>query len=323
MLRFLIILLASILSIWSTYALPRVSPIEMSRDLKSILQGWSQLWEIGPGSSNSTELISEKYFHDLDTFASKYSAPYQSLILRPTIDRSLSYRLHIQDYSLSCEIAALQIVMHRLGISLSEKQIFVSIPQYPQAYGTGGIWWDPDIEFVGYYTGGQTQQTWYGIYEAPLAKYAQDYSLRTRILNESSHIGWLTPATHLSELLSTLDDTRSHVILWGDWCTETNSEDGFFPKWGKSILRFFPLPARNKCWRSATERILRWTTPSGKKITGLSGEHAFVLLGYIGSPKSPSHIIVWDTYTGRHVYSYAEWMRKWSLMQYRSLIISQ
>ncbi len=58
-------------------------------------------------------------------------------------------------------------------------------------------------------------------------------------------------------------------------------------------------------------------------MVGLSGEHAFVLLGYIGSPSRPSHLIVWDTYTGRHIYPISEWMRKWSLIQYRSLIISQ
>jgi hypothetical protein len=66
---------------------------------------------------------------------------------------------------------------------------------------------------------------------------------------------------------------------------------------------------------------LRWTTPEGKVIDAISGEHAFILLGYIGSLEKPSHIIVFDTDTGRHIYPYSEWMRKWALMEYRSLLI--
>jgi hypothetical protein len=208
-------------------------------------------------------------------------------------------------------------------VIVTERQILLDIPYFAQPYSTGGIWWDPDIEFVGYYTGGQAKQTGYGIYEAPLALYAQTHSLDTRIINQLLYTGWSTPANHLWELLSTLDDPDSHVILWGDWCTDPDSEDGFFSKWGKSILRSFPLPARNRCWRDASERRIRWQTPSGKQFVWLSGEHAYVLLGYIGKIKNPTHIIVWDTYTGRHVYPYAEWIRKWAEMQYRSLIISQ
>jgi hypothetical protein len=89
------------------------------------------------------------------------------------------------------------------------------------------------------------------------------------------------------------------------------------------MMYLFPLPARNSCQVSSSKRLMKWITPAGKKIAWLSWEHAFVLLGYVWSIKKPTHIIVWDTYTGRHIYPYSEWMRKWSLLQYRSLIISQ
>ncbi len=323
MIRFFTVVFAICISLSWVYALPRISPIEISRDLNNILQWWSQLEFDKSRSLIDKQLISDKYFHDLDNFALRYNQAFRSLVLRPSVDRSLSYRLHIQDYSLSCEIAALHIVLDRLGIIVSEKDIFASIPQFPYVYSTWGIWWDPDIEFVGYYTGGQTKQTGYGVYEFPLAQYAQSYALSTRIINQTSYSWWYTRTIHIWELLSVLDDPHSHVILWWDWCSDPISDDGFFPKWWQSILRFFPLPARNRCWRDASERTLSWQTPLGKNIVWLSWEHTFVLLGYVWPKNRPTHIIVWDTYTGRHVYPYDEWMRKWSLLQYRSLIISQ
>jgi Peptidase_C39 like family len=175
-------------------------------------------------------LLTQRYFEYLDNFVEQYAAPFRVFALRPTIDRSLVYQLHIQDYALSCEITALRIILDRLGIMVSERDIFASIPQFPYAYSTGGIWGDPEIEFVGYYTGGQAKQTGYGVYEAPIAEYAQSYSLRTRIINQSSYSPSYSRTTHIGELLSTLDDPHSHVILWGDWCTDPTIEDGFFPK---------------------------------------------------------------------------------------------
>jgi hypothetical protein len=38
---------------------------------------------------------------------------------------------------------------------------------------------------------------------------------------------------------------------------------------------------------------------------------------------SPTHIRVWDTDTGYHLYPVVEWMRKWEAMDYRSIIISK
>ena len=47
----------------------------------------------------------------------------------------------------------------------------------------------------------------------------------------------------------------------------------------------------------------------------------FYLLGYNGTINNPTHIRVWDTDTGYHEYPTHEWMRKWELMKYKSLII--
>jgi hypothetical protein len=100
--------------------------------------------------------------------------------------------------------------------------------------------------------------------------------------------------THLTHLLSSLDEGR-HVI------TKNHSV----------LTQIFPIPARNPCKNYKAYRYYDWRTSEGKKVTALSGDHVFVLLGYIGSRESPSHIIVWDTDTGRHIYQTTEWMRKW------------
>ncbi len=250
-------------------------------------------------------------------------SPFHVLSFRPHIDRSLMYRLHIQKYSLSCEVAALQIIMSALGMQVSEDDIFSQIPQYPFPYASGGIWWDPDHEFVGFYTGWQAKKTGYGIYEAPLANYVRMHNYSASIMHQSMYSGTMNPETQMSLLLQALDTTDTHILLWWDWCTDPQYEDGVLRKWGSWILEFFPLPGRNHCDRFADARQLKWTTPQWKSIIWLSGEHTFVLLGYVGTYKKPSHIIVWDTYTGRHVYPYAEWMRKWSRMDNRSLLISR
>jgi uncharacterized protein YvpB len=268
-----------------------------------------------------SDLTSQKYIHDIALFAEKYMNALSVLALTPTVDRSLLYHLHIQQYSLSCEIAALAIILERLGISVTEQDILSHIPQFPSIYASWGIWWDPDIEFVGYYTGGQTKQTGYGVYEFPLAQYAQRYQLHTEIANV--HSGGLSPEEHMKTLLASLDNQNIHVLLWWDYCTDPMSEDGILNTGGRVIARFFPIPARNHCLRSSRDRQMNWKTPAGNDILWLSGEHAFVLLGYVGAKNKPTHIIVWDTYTGRHVYPYDEWMQKWSLLGYRSLIISQ
>lgn len=283
---------------------------------------WKKIWEIPTEIKNSSVKIPQKYSQELEWVYQKYVLRFHTLLLKPTVDRSLFYRLRIQKYSLSCEITALQIVLDSLGIIVSENDILFSIPSYPFVYQTGGIWWDPDREFVWYYTGGQTKKTGYGIYEKPLAQYVQIYWLDTKIINQLVYTGTMNPWRHLARILQNLDNKNTHIILWWDWCTGSLYEDGIFSFWGHWSLRIFPIPAQNQCDRDSGKRLLYWTTPENKEVIWLSGEHAFVLLGYVWTIKNPTHIILWDTYTWRHIYPYSEWMRKWSLLQYRSLIIS-
>ncbi|MBP9779958.1 C39 family peptidase [Candidatus Gracilibacteria bacterium] len=240
---------------------------------------------------------------------------------RPSMDTTYLYSPYIQKYPLSCEIATIKMILGSYGQRRSEESIYRAIPRDYSAL-SGGIWGDPDEEFVGSLTGTQGGRTGYGIYEAPLAKYLSNEGYATEIINNSSHTRQLRPKQHLIYLINQVQ-LGSRVILWGDWCTESADEDGILPKGGKSILQYFPISAKNYCTRSSEKRKFSWQTPENRTINAISGEHTFILLGYIGSLDNPTHIIVWDTYTGRHIFSYDEWMRKWELLDYRSLRVEK
>jgi Peptidase_C39 like family len=207
----LFLLICSIVFPVSAFATAKASPLSMSRDMHQILVGQSQ---IIPDTLTGVAMIRDKYLHDVSLFAKRYIGyPIQTILLTPTVDRSLVYRLMIQQYRLSCEIAALRILLDRLDIRVTESEIFAHIRQYPYVY-SGGIWGDPDREFVGYYTGGQTRQTGYGVYQQPLADYAQALGLHTEIIDLDDHTGTLIPRTHMTRLLTLLDQKDSHIMLW-------------------------------------------------------------------------------------------------------------
>ncbi len=239
---------------------------------------------------------------------------------KPTFDTSSSYSFFLQKYKLSCEIAALTMTINSFsGRQISEDDIIASLPVFPWPLSPAGIWGDPDREFVGSYHGSQRLQTGYGIYELPLSKYLDTLSIKNEISNRFI-APTISPSKRIEKSLKALH-AGSRVILWWDWCTQAHHEDGLAKKVDMYILRALPIAWKNSCERKAGDRVFSWYTPDGKYISGLSWEHAFILLGYMWPLKKPTHIIVWDTDTGRHIYSYTEWMRKWRYMDYRTLII--
>ena len=239
----------------------------------------------------------------------------------PTFDISSKYHFLIQKYKLSCESAATSMVIESLtGIPTTEDTIFSSWRNMPEPYGSGAIWWDPDIGFVGSLTGSQFLRTGYGIYEKPIEKYLRWLGF-TAISSNSMDTRTLTSPARLNENIEAIE-AWDRVILWGDWCTRPEYDDGITDKVDTFVATNFPLSAKNQCDRVEEKRKFTWKTEGGKVVHWLSGEHVFLLLGYGGEREKPSHIVVWDTDTGRHVFPYNEWMRKWKLMQYRSLIVS-
>lgn len=59
--------------------------------------------------------------------------------MRPTLDTTLRYTPYLQKYALSCEIAALYMVLHALGSSETEDSLISRLPIEPRAY-SDGIW---------------------------------------------------------------------------------------------------------------------------------------------------------------------------------------
>lgn len=239
--------------------------------------------------------------------------------IKPTLDTTLLYKLELQKYNLSCEISALKTVLSRYGVDISEDEILSKIPKASYVY-SGWIWWDPDREFVGYITWWQMKKTGYGVYPKPL------FETIKNTFSWEIYDTWILPSwienenDFLKKILEKLE-WGSSIILWWDWCTERKYEDGVLEKNHKKIMRFFPLAWKNPCIRNQENRVMQWRTPEWKEVLWISWEHTFILLWYVGTKENPSHIIVWDTDTGRHIYPTHEWMRKWKLLGYRSLII--
>jgi hypothetical protein len=136
---FLLSILITLSASVSSAATPKISHEEMAYDLKSLIASRASIDQLS-GTGRTYTAFTRRYLSDLNTFSQKYIAPFQVLALRPTIDRSLAYRFHIQQYKLSCEIAALQIVLAALRIVVTEDAIIASLPQYPFIYASGGIW---------------------------------------------------------------------------------------------------------------------------------------------------------------------------------------
>ena len=139
MLRFLCFFLIIMSSVSLAHGATNISNTTMARDLSGLLESRVSIDALS-GTGRTYRAFTQQYFEDLDAFVTRYATPFRVFALRPTVDRSLSYRLRIQQYSLSCEIAALQIILTRLGIGVSENDIIASIPQFPLVYSSGGIW---------------------------------------------------------------------------------------------------------------------------------------------------------------------------------------
>lgn len=248
----------------------------------------------------------------------------------PTTDNTLDYTFSLQKYKLSCEIAAIKIVLSGLWYHKEEDEIIKELPHHNKAMDTElWIWWDPDREFVWLYQWSQAEKTGYWIYEWAIAKYLNEFFTSVDLWKKVKIEAWnnttrpkdLTDRQHLAHLLSWLDNWH-HIILWGDWCTAPDKEDGLVWRDKSLIKKIFPIPGKNTCKNYKWYRYFNWKTMEWKEVKWLAGDHVFVLLGYIWKKDYPSHIIVWDTDTGRHIYPIDEWMRKWWMMQNRSLSIS-
>lgn len=248
------------------------------------------------------------------------------------------YKPSLQKKALSCESAAAADIVSTLLVNeINEDEIIEAIPKnqfyykLPEEKNGNLIWWNPNEWFVWYIDhtqnifASQRLMTWYWVYEKPLDAIYNSYNLKTKILwKEYWNEFWTI--NHLSLLLEEIKNWNM-VQLWWDWCTDSSYEDGIIQDKkdltdNKARVK---INAKNYCPTFSQDRSIEWYYEDDNwellKHIGLRWEHSFILLWRIWDIDNPDKIKVWDTDTGYHIYDIKEWMRKWSMMDYRSIII--
>jgi len=236
-----------------------------------------------------------------------------------------SYRYNkksIQKRALSCEISvASDILARHTDKNVTEDYLITQIEkssywELPQTIDGKTVWWNPNEWFVGNIhrtengeKASQWNMTGYWVLEKPIVALYESFWLKTKVITKKSHRPTFDANNHLTLLIENLEKWNS-VQLWWDYCTTPEYED---------------TEKKNTCKTLHDDRTLEWYyKDEGNNLikhTGLAWEHAFFLLGYTGTKYNPQEIIVWDSQTGKHFYKKKEWMRKWEMMQYRSIII--
>jgi uncharacterized protein YvpB len=110
---------------------------------------------------------------------------------------------HRQQYSLSCEIAALKMTLDYYDTGVSEDELISKLAFDPTPKDfEKNIWGDPNVGFVGRIDG-KMPVTGYGVYEDPIIQVANLYRVTKKI-----------SGAELPELLNEIEAGRP-VIVWG------------------------------------------------------------------------------------------------------------
>jgi len=250
------------------------------------------------------------------------------------------YKQSIQQQELSCESSATSDIISTIkNQKVTEYDVIKRLSKsffWRTAYWKwkDRYWWDPDVGFVGYLDkynwrwALQRKYEGYWVYEKPLSKVYSQYWIKNRIINKFNRENlWIS--SDLQQLIFSLKQISewNYIQMWWDTCTYPQYED-----WKLNSGHITQEQAnkglnwRNKCLYPYRSRILLWryknpTTWEIKVIKWLNWEHAFYLLWYKWNIENPSHIIVWDTNTWKHIYPTSEWLRKWNKMDNRSILV--
>lgn len=241
------------------------------------------------------------------------------------IGEKIKYK-HLQKKALSCEISASADILSYLTWKKITEDILLKklsksqYKQLPQKDKNMKLWWNPEEWFVWYIDklpnwniARQRKMTGYWVLEKPIVKIFNSYGFKTQIINKYNYSKNFNQRDHLILILN--EFKKGNMIqFWWDICTNPKyyswKEHKCFHNWKLS-------------WNQ--NRKISWNYIDEKgnivKYIWLNWEHAFYLLWYKWDINNPTDIIVRDTYTGLHTYPTNEWMRKWSKMQYRSIII--
>lgn len=245
----------------------------------------------------------------------------------------------LQKRPLSCELSVTaDILTYIKWYKITEDKVFEKIDntyldKLPYTYENRLFWGNPNKWFVGYMDyywdnnlikPTQRWLTWYGVYEKPISEVYDLYWVKNDIITKDNHNDSFTANSHLTFLLKNVAKWNM-VQLWWDWCTREEYDDWTIDKMQINQEKVNQkIYAKNYCPTTLNDRKVEWYYIEDYKIkkhTGLIWEHAFYLLWYEWWVTNPTKIIVWDSDTGYHKYDTIEWMRKWSLMDYKSIVI--
>lgn len=192
----------------------------------------------------------------------------------PTVRLAVPY--HRQEHSLSCEVAALKMVLGYYGERVSEADLIAQLPMAdPGPRRPGNVWGDPDLGFVGDIDG-RIPNGGYGVYEAPIVELAGRYRSAEAITGVA-----------LQDLLTEVDAGRP-VIVWGTL---------------------------------GTGRDISWTTPLGKPVQAVYGEHTRVVIGFSGTPQQPKRIFLHDPIYGTITMTKEKFLADWKLLGNRAVVV--
>ena len=233
---------------------------------------------------------------------------------------------NIQKRTLSCEISATADILTYLSWKeIKEDSLLWMLPKseynkLPKKTNWKITWWNPNLWFVWYIDklpnwkkARQRKMTGYWVLEKPIEKIINNFWFKTKVISKFNYKPNFWKKEHLKLILGELKKWNM-IQLWWDICTNPK-----YFNWKENACTYKGKPTWNN------KRIISWYYQdknwNTKKYIGLNWEHAFYLLWYKWTINNPTHIIVWDTYTWRHIYPTKEWMRKWQKMQYRSIIV--
>jgi len=107
--------------------------------------------------------------------ASYKIGPVPAAMILNTVAVKLDVPFHRQEHALSCEVAALKMVLDYYGVAVSEAELIAALPfATREPRGKNNVWGDPDVGFVGDING-ISPTTGYGVYTAPIAALAAKY----------------------------------------------------------------------------------------------------------------------------------------------------
>jgi len=124
-----------------------------------------------------------------------------SIYSLPAGDVKLALKFHRQEHSLSCEAAALKMVLDFHGLNISESEIISKIAVDPTPR-SGDVWGNPHLGFVGNIDG-KMMVDGYGVYWEPIAVATSRWK-KVRIIKNGL----------AEDLIEHLSDGRP-IIVWG------------------------------------------------------------------------------------------------------------